>query len=127
MKSYFVANGSFFDGVKTSVVVPAQRNLPATSGATWNHGTATTFGILPSGTIGSLKMTRISFASESCASSPTGPALMMVSLSVAACAREARKRTARTTHFFMGDILAPENDSRCRLRHLTGRGDDIES
>src|SRR5258708_20881033 len=64
-------------------------------------------------------MTRIAFDSESCANSATGPALTMVSLSVAACAREARKRTARTAHFFMDDIVAPENDSRCRLRHLT--------
>src|SRR5258707_8417136 len=27
----------------------------------------------------------------------------------------------------MDDIVAPENDSRCRLRHLTTGGDDIES
>src|SRR5256885_1016055 len=37
--SYFVANGNpiFGSGVKTSVVVPAQRNVPFTSGAMRNH------------------------------------------------------------------------------------------
>src|SRR5438270_10057458 len=98
--SYFVANGNFFDGVKMSVVVPDQRNAPATSGAMWNHGTVTTFGILPTTTIGSLNPTRTSLASESCASSPTGPALATVSFS-AAWTDVAQRNNARRTHFFM--------------------------
>src|SRR5947209_10497370 len=75
--SYFVANGSgvFGSGVKMSVVVPDQRNVPFTAGAMWNQGTASSLGIFPTATIGSLKTTRISLASASVATSPTGPAL----------------------------------------------------
>ena len=65
--SYFVANGSgvFGSGVKISVVVPDQRNVPFIAGAMWNHGATRSFGILPTTTIGSEKTTRISFASAS--------------------------------------------------------------
>src|SRR5262249_14411233 len=63
--SYFVAYGSgdFGSGVKISVVVPDQRNVPGIAGATLNQGGVTSFGILPTTTIGSEKTTRISLAS----------------------------------------------------------------
>src|SRR3954464_714574 len=85
--SYLVANGNgvFGSGVKISVVVPDQRNVPLIAGATWNHGTSRTFGILPTTIIGPRNTTRTSLASAMFATSPTGPALTIVSLS-AACA-----------------------------------------
>src|SRR5437016_10410570 len=104
--SNFVANGSgvFGSGVKISVVVPDHRNAPFTTGSMWNHGATTVFGIFPTTTIGSLNTTRISFASASVASSPTGPALMMVSL-LAAWAESAANRTKTAEMRLMARIL----------------------
>src|SRR5207302_7320334 len=95
----FVANGSFGAGVKMSVVVPDQRNVPFTAGAMWNHGTTRSFGIFPTATIGSLKTTRTSLASARLATSPTGPAFTMVSLSAAWRVVAKRRRAARLRRF----------------------------
>src|SRR5437870_13070832 len=53
--SYFVAKGSgvFGSGVKISVVVPDQRNVPLIAGSMWNQGTVRSFGTFATGTIGS--------------------------------------------------------------------------
>src|ERR1051325_6427413 len=102
--SNFVANGSEA-GVKMSVVVPDQRNVPFTAGAMWNHGTARSFGILPTTTIGSLKTTRTSFASARVATSPTGPALTMVSFSAATAATAANvSRRSRLRRFISAHV-----------------------
>src|SRR5438552_18600363 len=105
--SNFVANGKgvFGSGVKISVVVPDHRNVPFTGGSMRNHGAATLLGIFPTTTIGSLKTTRISFASASVASSPTGPALMMVSLLAAWAERAANRRKAAEMRFMARILL----------------------
>src|SRR5215212_3824866 len=103
--SNFVANGSgvLASGVKMSVVVPDQRKAPGTAGAMWNQGGVTSLGILPTTTIGSEKTTRTSLASARLATSPMGPALMMVSLSSARAAA-ARKRSTKAANRFMGAV-----------------------
>src|SRR5258708_779 len=65
--SYLVANGKgvFSSGVKISVVVSDQRKAPLMAGATWNQGTTSALGTLPTTIIGSEKTTRISLASAS--------------------------------------------------------------
>src|SRR5438034_11520650 len=97
--SNFVAYGSCAAGVKMSVVVPDQRNVPFTSGAMWNHGMVRFFGILPTATIASLNTTRISFASARVASSPTGPALTTVSFFSCENAVLAASRTTTAKRF----------------------------
>src|SRR5207237_2945317 len=73
--SYFVATGSRFAGVKIRIVVPDQRNVPATAGAMLKNAGLVRGGRRPSATIGSEKTTRTSFASSTEATSPDGPAL----------------------------------------------------
>src|SRR4051795_5508890 len=113
--SYLVANGNgvFGSGVKISVVVPDQRNVPLISGATWNQGTFSTFGILPTTIIGSRNTTRISFAWARLAPSPTGPALTMVSLSAARAATAHTKRRITAPVRFMRPRVALANPSIC--------------
>src|SRR5262245_29239142 len=77
--AYAVERGSGVagSGVKTSTVVPDQRNSPLTAGVRWIQGGVGFDGTRPSATIGSEKMTRISLASLSWFSSPLGDALTM--------------------------------------------------
>src|SRR5215212_10564012 len=106
--SNLVAKGSgfFASGVKMSVVVPDQRNAPGTAGEMWNHGGLTSLGILPTTTIGSEKTTRISFASARVATSPMGPALMMVSLSSARAATARKRKTKAASRFMARSVMA---------------------
>src|SRR4051794_5647176 len=60
------------------MVVPDQRSVPAIGGRMVRNGAVTGSGIRPSVTMGSEKMTRISFASLRLAISSVGPALTTV-------------------------------------------------
>src|SRR5262249_33849380 len=72
---YLVARGSGFAGVKIRMVVPDQRNVPATAGLMLKNGGFRFSGTRPSTTIGSGETTRTSFARPAGATSPVGPAL----------------------------------------------------
>src|SRR6266568_2350911 len=100
--SYCVAYGSCCSGVKISVVVPDQRNVPFTAGLMWNQGMVRFLGILPTTTIGALKTTRTSFASAKVASSPMGPALTTVTFLLScANAAVAKQMSAAAAKRFM--------------------------
>ena len=57
------------------IVVPDQRNVPATAGEMCKNAGTSFGGTRPSGVIDSEKTTRISLASSTDATSPDGPAL----------------------------------------------------
>src|SRR5262245_13113663 len=83
---YLVASGSGFAGVKIRVVVPDQRNVPATAGLMVKNDGRRSSGTRPSTTIGSEKTTRTSFACPADATSPVGPALTTRRAGGGACA-----------------------------------------
>jgi hypothetical protein len=59
--------------VKISSFVPDQRNVPGTAGSMRKNGAVTGWGMRPSTTMGSEKVTRISFACSMSVISPSGP------------------------------------------------------
>src|SRR5205814_409176 len=83
--AYAVAYGIFSRsaGVKMSVRVPDQRNVPGSFGLMWNQGTTTGSGMRPSTTIGWENTTRTSLASASEPISPWGPDWVTVNPSAA--------------------------------------------
>src|SRR2546427_1884035 len=74
-----LGSGVFASGVKTRIVGPAHRNVPATAGLIEKNGAVTSSGRRPIGTIGCEKRMRISAACARLAISPVGCAVTTLS------------------------------------------------
>src|SRR5688572_12276551 len=99
-----------------SSFVPDQRKVPSTAGSMRKKGATTGCGMRPSTTMGSEKVTRISFACSMSVTSPSGPVWRTASscARAGAAASSATPRTADAPHPIL--IQAPP---RCRPRVCT--------